>query len=68
MKKTFIKKTVDEFYKVLKENYGSKCEVQAIELKTCINKEAQLFVRVVAVVDLPDDDEHSYKVSKDFDL
>lgn len=68
MKKTFIKKTLDEFYRVLAENYGRKCEVQKIELKTCINRKAELFVRVEAVVDLPDDDKNSYKISKDFDL
>lgn len=68
MKKTFIKKTVDEFYKALSETYGRKFEVQQIEMKTCINRKAELFVHVEAIVDLPDDDEHSYRIGKDFDL
>lgn len=45
-----------------------KCEIMELSLKTCIDKEATLFVRVDAVVNKEGEEGKSFKVRKDFDL
>ncbi len=67
MKRTFIKKMFGEFCKALDQNY-KKCEIMELNMKTCITRKAEMFVRVEATVNVPGKKEKTYKVSKDFDL
>lgn len=67
MQRTFIKKTFGEFCKTLDQNY-KKCEIMELNMKTCITRKAEMFVRVEATVNVPGKKEKTYKVSKDFDL
>ena len=67
MKKTFIKKAIDELVKSVEQEFGKKCEVMQMQMKTCVTGEGEMFAHAEAVVDL-EGDENSYKVGKDFDL
>lgn len=67
MKKTFIKRTIDDLVKAVETKYGKKCEVMTLTLKTQMDPSGSLFVHAEAIVDF-DGDEHSYQVSRDFDL
>ena len=69
MKKTYIKKTLDEFYKFMSENLDMKqYEVAEISMRTCISQKGELFVNVVASVASSDPKKKDYKIRKDFDL
>ena len=50
MKRTYIKKVIAKVFKAMDEQGFKKCEIMELSLKTCIDKEATLFVRVDAVV------------------
>ena len=67
MKKTFIKRTIDDLVKSVELKYGKKCEVMTLQMETMIDREGQLFVHAEAIVDF-DGDDNSYKVKKDYDL
>lgn len=67
MKRTFIKNVFGEFCKALDQNY-KKCEIMELNMKTCITRKAEMFVRVEASVNVPGEENKSFKVSKDFDL
>ena len=45
-----------------------KSEIMELSLKTCIDKEATIFVRVDAVINEEGQEGKSFKVRKDFDL
>lgn len=67
MKKTNIKKMIDDLVKAAELKYGKKAEIMTLEVKTCIDPEGKLFAHVEAIVDIEGDD-NSYKVAKDYDL
>lgn len=67
MKKTAIKRIVDDLVKSVELKYAKKCEIMTLSLATQITGEGELFVHAEAIVNL-DDDENSYSVSKDYDL
>lgn len=67
MKKTYIKNKVDDLVKAVETKFGKKCEVMTLQLKTQMNTDGTLFVHAEAIVDF-DGDEHSYEVTKDYDL
>ena len=68
MKRTYIKKVIAKVFKAMDEQGFKKCEIMELSLKTCIDKEATLFVRVDAVVNKEGEEGKSFKVRKDFDL
>ncbi len=70
MTKTFIKKTIDEFYRSLNESFNMKLyQVVELSMKTCINRKGERFVRIEAVVSVKDKSKgKDYKVTKDYDL
>lgn len=70
MTKTFIKKTIDEFYRTLNESFDMKhYQVVDISMKTCINRKGECFVRIEAIVAVKDKSKGKYyKVTKDYDL
>ena len=67
MRKTFIKKSIDDLVKSVELKYGKKCELMTLNLKTCITGEGEMFAHAEAIVNLEGDDQ-SYKVEKDYDL
>lgn len=68
MKRTYIKKVLAELFKTMDENGYKKCEIMEISFKTCIDKEATVFVRADAVINVEGEEGKSFKVRKDFDL
>lgn len=67
MKKTKIKKWIDDLEKAVEQKYGKKGEIMTFEVKTCMDPKGNMFAHVEAVVDFEGDD-NSYKVAKDYDL
>lgn len=67
MKKTYIKKRIDDLDKAVEQKYGKKGEIMTFEVKTCMDPKGNMFAHVEAVVDFEGDD-NSYKVAKDYDL
>lgn len=67
MKKTHIKKMIDDLVKSVEQKFGKKCELMTLNMKTCITKEGEVYAHVDSVVDI-EGDKNSYKVEKDFDL
>lgn len=67
MKKTYIKKRIDDLVKAAELKYGKKAEIMTFEVKTCMDPKGNMFSHVEAVVDFEGDD-NSYKVAKDYDL
>lgn len=67
MKKTHIKKMIDDLVKSVEQKFGKKCELMTLNMKTCITKEGEVYAHADAVVDI-EGDKNSYKVEKDFDL
>ena len=68
MKRTYIKKVIAEVFKAMDEQGFKKCEIMELSLKTCIDKEATLFVRADAVINEEGEKGKSFKVRIDFDL
>ncbi len=68
MKRTYIKKALAEVLKALDQNGYKNCEIMELSLKTCIDKEAALFVRADAIINMPGEEGKSFKIRKDFDL
>lgn len=68
MKRTYIKKVIAEVFKAMDEQGFKKCEIMELSLKTCIDKEATLFVRADAVINVEGEEGKSFKVREDFDL
>lgn len=70
MKKTFLKKCIDEFYALLNQKFDMKL-YQVFDLRTrmCINKAGEQFLRIEAALAIKDKTKgKDYKVTKDFDL
>ena len=67
MKKTYIKKRVDDLVKAVETKYGKKCEVMTLSMKTQRDPSGSLFIHAEAIVDF-DGDENSYQVTQDFEL
>lgn len=67
MKKTYIKKRIDDLLKEAETKFGKKCEIMTLNMTTQMTGDGELFAHVVAIVD-PEGDENSYEVTKDFDL
>lgn len=65
MKRTYIKKVIADLFKTMDEKGYKKSDTMELSLKTCIDKEATVFVRADAVIN---DGGKSFKVRKDFDL
>ena len=68
MKRTYIKKALAAVFKALDQNGYKNCEIMELSLKTCIDKEAALFVRADANINMPGEEGKSFKIRKDFDL
>lgn len=68
MKRTYIKKVITDLFKTMDEKGYKKSEIMELSLKTCIDKEATIFVRVDAVINEEGQEGKSFKVRKDFDL
>ena len=68
MKRTYIKKVLAEVFKTMDQNGYKNCEIMELSLKTCIDKEAALFVRADAIINMPGEKGKSFKVRIDFDL
>lgn len=68
MNRTKIKKVIGETFKALDLNGYKKADIMELSVKTCIDKKAQIFIRVDAIVNKEGEDGKSYKVRKDFDL
>lgn len=68
MKRTYIKKVIAELFKTMDEKGYKKSEIMELSLKTCIDKEATVFVRADAVINVEGEEGKSFKVRKDFDL
>lgn len=67
MKKTFIKRTIDDLVKAVELKYSKKCELMTLAVTTQMEPSGNLFAHVEAVVNI-EGDKQSYKVSKDYDL
>jgi len=69
MKKTQLKKCLDEMFSAVEQKYGKKkYEVMEMSAKTCITKEGELFLHMEATLSSNKPTDPSYAVSKDFDL
>ena len=68
MKRTYIKKVIADLFKTMDEKGYKKSEIMELSLKTCIDKEATLFVRVDAVINEEGEKGKSFKVRMDCDL
>ena len=68
MKRTYIKKVIADLFKTMDEKGYKKCEIMELSLKTCIDKEATVFVRADAVINVQGENGKSFKVRKDFDI
>jgi hypothetical protein len=68
MKRTYIKKVIADIFKKIDEKGYKKSEIMELSLKTCIDKEATLFVRADAVINEEGEKGKSFKVRIDFDL
>lgn len=68
MNRTYIKKTLVDLFKAMDEKGYKKCEIMELSLKTCIDKEATVFVRADAVINVQGENGKSFKVRKDFDI
>ena len=68
MKRTYIKKVIGEVFKAMDQQGYKKSDIMELSVKTCIDKNAELFVRVDAVINMEGEDGKSYKIRKDFDL
>lgn len=68
MKRTFVKDTLANTFKAMDQNGYKKCEIMELHLKTCINRKAEMFVHMEAIVVEPDQDGKTFKLEKDFDL
>ena len=68
MKKTYIKKRIDDLVKAAETKFGKKCEIMTLNMKTQLDpKDGSLFCHAEAIVDV-EGDEQSYLVMKDYDL
>ena len=68
MKKTHIKKMIDDLVKSVEQKFGKKCELMTLNMKTCITKKAELFIHVEASISEPGEDGKTFKITKDVDL
>ncbi|MBQ8959443.1 MAG: hypothetical protein IJ057_13250 [Bacteroidales bacterium] len=68
MKRTYIKKVIGEVFKAMDQNGYKNCDIMELSVKTCIDRNAEMFVRVDAVINMEGEDGKSYKIRKDFDL
>lgn len=68
MNRTYIKKVLAETFKAMDKQGYRKCEINEMNITTCIDRKAQMFVRVEATISDPGKDGRSYRVQKDFDL
>ena len=68
MNRTYVKKTLAGLFKAMDEKGYKKCEIMELSLKTCIDKEATVFVRADAVINVQGENGKSFKVRKDFDI
>ena len=68
MKRGKIKEALTDLFKALDQNGYKNCEIMELSLKTCIDKEAALFVRADAIINMPGEEGKSFKIRKDFDL
>lgn len=69
MKKSFIKKAVDDFYQKLNQELDMKqYEVAAFNMKTCVTAKGEWFVHTEATVASVDPNGTDYRMSKDYDL
>ena len=68
MKRAYIKKVIADIFKKIDEKGYKKSEIMELSLKTCIDKEATLFVRADAVINEEGEKGKSFKVRIDFDL
>ncbi len=50
MKRTYIKKVLGEVFKTMDQKGYKNCEVMELTMKTCINRKAEMFVSVEAIV------------------
>lgn len=50
MKRTYIKKVLGEVFKMMDQKGYKNCEVMELTMKTCINRKAEMFVSVEAIV------------------
>ena len=68
MKRTFVKKVLAELLKAMDENGFKGSEIMEVNIKTCINRKAEMFASAEATITEPGNEGKSYKVRKDFDL
>lgn len=68
MKRTYIKRVLGDVFKAMDQQGYKKSDIVELSLKTCIDKEANLFVRVDAIVNVEGNEKKSFKIRKDFDL
>ena len=68
MTRAYIKKVIADIFKKIDEKGYKKSEIMELSLKTCIDKEATLFVRADAVINEEGEKGKSFKVRIDFDL
>lgn len=68
MKKTYIRKVVADLFQEMDKNGFKKCDVMELTLKTCVDKNATVFVNVTAVINEPGKDGKTFKIEKDYDL
>ena len=70
MKKTFVKKVVDEFYRTLEQKMDmKKHKVVEIKLQTCVTAKLETYIKLEATI-VPKDIEEkkSYHYEQDFEL
>lgn len=66
MKRTYIKKALAEVFKALDQNGYKNCEIMELSLKTRIDKEAALFVRADAIINMPGEEGKKFQVQERF--
>lgn len=69
MKKTHIKKMIDELYAAIATNFDPELyEVVAVDLRTYINSQGEEFIHSEAIIACKDEKGQDYRINKDFDL
>ncbi len=68
MKRTYIKKVLGEVFKTMDQKGYKNCEVMELTMKTCINRKAEMFVSVEAIIQEQGADGKSYKLETCCDL